>query len=103
MGTAVGDGVDPAWAGRAVIARTGVGGGTGGYTEQAVVPADRLVAVPDGVDLAGPPRCCTTGLPRSAWPGTPGPSPPTGYWCSAGPAPGRRSAPPGSNPWQSVK
>ena len=51
--TAVGDGVDPAWAGRPVIARTGAAGGTGGYAEQAVVPADRLVAVPDGVDLAG--------------------------------------------------
>jgi NADPH2:quinone reductase len=35
-----------------VIARTGEAGGSGGYAEQAVVPADRLVAVPDGVDLA---------------------------------------------------
>jgi NADPH:quinone reductase len=50
--TAAGAGVDPAWAGRAVIARTGEAGGAGGYAEQAVVAADRLVAVPDGVDLA---------------------------------------------------
>jgi NADPH:quinone reductase len=50
--TAAGERVDPAWAGRAVIARTGEAGGSGGYAEQAVVPADRLVAVPDGVDLA---------------------------------------------------
>jgi NADPH2:quinone reductase len=51
--SAIGAGVDPAWAGRAVIARTGAAGGAGGYAEQAAVPAGRLVAVPDGVDLAG--------------------------------------------------
>jgi NADPH2:quinone reductase len=48
---AVGDGVSPAWAGRAVVARTGPHGGSGGYSERALVPAGRLVAVPDGVDL----------------------------------------------------
>jgi NADPH2:quinone reductase len=48
---AVGDGVDPAWAGRAVVARTGPHGGAGGYAERAVVPADRLVPVPDGAAL----------------------------------------------------
>jgi NADPH2:quinone reductase len=84
--TAVGDGVDPGWAGRAVIARTGAAGGTGGYAEQAVVPADRLVAVPDGVDLAGATALLHDGVQRSAWPGTPGSSPPTGCWCSARPA-----------------
>ena len=45
-----GDGVDPSWAGRLVVAHTGTHGGTGGYAEQAVVPAERLVPVPSGVD-----------------------------------------------------
>ena len=49
--SAVGEGVDPGWAGRAVVARTGEGGGSGGYPEQARVQAGRLVAVPDGVGL----------------------------------------------------
>ena len=49
--SAVGEGVDPGWAGRAVIARTGGGGGSGGYAEQARVQAGQLVAVPDGVSL----------------------------------------------------
>jgi NADPH:quinone reductase len=48
---AVGDGVDPAWAGRPVVAQTGPHGGSGGYSERALVPASRLVAVPEGVDL----------------------------------------------------
>jgi NADPH2:quinone reductase len=33
--SAVGEGVDPGWAGRAVVAHTGEGGGSGGYAEQA--------------------------------------------------------------------
>jgi NADPH:quinone reductase len=43
----IGTGVEPAWLGRRVV------GGTpaGGYLERAVVPADRLIPVPDGVDL----------------------------------------------------
>jgi NADPH2:quinone reductase len=49
--SAVGEGVDPGWAGRAVIARTGGGGGSGGYAEQARVQAGQLVAVPGGVSL----------------------------------------------------
>jgi NADPH2:quinone reductase len=44
----VGAGVDPGWAGRRVVARTGA---SGGYVERALVPADALVAVPDGLDL----------------------------------------------------
>jgi NADPH:quinone reductase len=44
----VGTDVEPAWAGRRVLADTPAGG----YLEQAVVPADRLIPVPDGVDLA---------------------------------------------------
>ena len=48
---AVGDGVDPAWAGRPVVARTGQHGGSGGYSERALVPVGRLVAVPEEVDL----------------------------------------------------
>jgi NADPH2:quinone reductase len=48
---AVGDGTDRAWIGRPVVARTGPHGGAGGYCERAVVPASRLVAVPEGLDL----------------------------------------------------
>jgi len=44
----VGTDVEPAWAGRRVVADTPAGG----YLEQAVVPADRLIPVPDGIDLA---------------------------------------------------
>ncbi|MBE1488741.1 zinc-binding dehydrogenase [Plantactinospora soyae] len=45
---AVGPGVDPGWVGRRVVAATGY---QNGYVERAVVSADGLVAVPDGVDL----------------------------------------------------
>lgn len=48
---AAGDGVDPAWAGRPVVAQSGPHGGSGGYAERALVPASRLVAVPEGLDL----------------------------------------------------
>lgn len=44
----VGEGVGSGWVGRRVIANTGQ---TGGYAEQAVVAADELVAVPDGLGL----------------------------------------------------
>jgi NADPH2:quinone reductase len=44
----VGDGVDPGWVGRPVVAHTG---GGGGYAEQVVVPAERLIPVPDGLGL----------------------------------------------------
>jgi NADPH2:quinone reductase len=50
--SAVGEGVDRSWTGRAVVAHTGEGGGSGGYAKQARVQADQLVAVPDGVGLA---------------------------------------------------
>lgn len=43
----VGEGVDPAWLGRHVIAR-----GSGGYAEQAVFEAGDLVPVPDGLGSA---------------------------------------------------
>jgi NADPH2:quinone reductase len=49
--TATGDGVDPSWAGRAVVARTGGTGGWGGYAEQALVAASDLIPVPDGLGL----------------------------------------------------
>jgi NADPH2:quinone reductase len=49
--SSVGDGVDPDWIGRRVVAHTGERGGHGGYAEQAVVPADAVVTVPDGLDL----------------------------------------------------
>ena len=48
---AVGDGVDPAWTGRPVVTRTGPHGGSDGYSERALAPASRLVAVPEKVDL----------------------------------------------------
>ncbi|MBO0789287.1 MAG: zinc-binding dehydrogenase [Actinobacteria bacterium] len=48
----VGDGVDPGWAGRRVIARTGGSGGAGGYAERAVVSAGQLVPVPGELDLS---------------------------------------------------
>lgn len=48
---AAGHAVDPGWIGRRVVARTGPHGGSGGYSERALVPPDRLVAVPGGVDL----------------------------------------------------
>jgi NADPH:quinone reductase len=49
--TATGDGADPSWAGRAVVARTGGNGGWGGYAEQAVVAVGDLIPVPDGLSL----------------------------------------------------
>jgi NADPH:quinone reductase len=36
---AVGDGVDPAWTGRPVVALTGQHGGSGGYSERVLVPS----------------------------------------------------------------
>ncbi|HEY3975793.1 MAG TPA: zinc-binding dehydrogenase [Streptosporangiaceae bacterium] len=48
---AAGDGVDRAWLGRRVIARTGGPGGAGGYAARAAAAIDRVVAVPDGVGL----------------------------------------------------
>lgn len=49
--SSVGDGVDPDWIGRRVVAHTGERGGHSGYAERAVVAADATVAVPDGLDL----------------------------------------------------
>lgn len=43
----VGEGVDPAWLGRHVVAR-----GSGGYAEQVVFSAEDIVAVPDGLGSA---------------------------------------------------
>ena len=47
----LGDGVDTGWLGRAVVAHTGGRGGSGGYAEQAAVPAGELIPVPDGLGL----------------------------------------------------
>ncbi|WP_031036765.1 zinc-binding dehydrogenase [Streptomyces sp. NRRL F-5650] len=44
--TAVGDGVDAAWTGRRVWGFTGTGGG---YVEQAVVPAEQTLPLPDSL------------------------------------------------------
>ena len=46
----VGDGVDPTWLGRRVVAHLGLV--PGGYAEQAVTTPDQLFPVPDHVDLA---------------------------------------------------
>jgi NADPH2:quinone reductase len=50
---AVGEGTDPGWVGRRVIARTGGSAGYvgGGYAERAVAPETELVAAPDDLDL----------------------------------------------------
>ncbi|MFD3939296.1 zinc-binding dehydrogenase [Streptomyces sp. NPDC058611] len=45
---ATGEGVDPGWTGRRVVASIG---STGGYAELAVAPVEALAAVPDGVSL----------------------------------------------------
>lgn len=47
----VGEGVDPGWVGRHVVTDTGERGGNGGYAEQAVVSAERLIPLPDGLGL----------------------------------------------------
>jgi NADPH2:quinone reductase len=47
----LGDGVDPAWTGRPVVAHTGGSGGSGGYAELAAVAAEELIPVPDGLGL----------------------------------------------------
>ncbi|WP_026412213.1 zinc-binding dehydrogenase [Actinomadura oligospora] len=45
----VGDGVDPSWVGRRVLASTGQ---TGGFAERALAQVDALSPVPDDLDLA---------------------------------------------------
>jgi NADPH2:quinone reductase len=45
---AAGEGVDEAWIGRRVVTALGF---SGGYAEQAAAPAEKLVAVPDGLGL----------------------------------------------------
>ncbi|HXA33375.1 MAG TPA: zinc-binding dehydrogenase [Acidimicrobiales bacterium] len=44
----VGEDVDGSWVGRSVVAGTG---GRGGYAEQAAVPADELIPIPDGLGV----------------------------------------------------
>ncbi|MDJ0466331.1 zinc-binding dehydrogenase [Streptomyces sp. H27-C3] len=44
----VGEGVDPSWTGRRVVAGPGI---QGSYAEQLVAPVDRLTPVPDGLGL----------------------------------------------------
>jgi len=47
----LGDGVDPGWAGRPVIAHTGGSGGSGGYAEQGAVAVGELISVPGELGL----------------------------------------------------
>jgi len=47
---AAGEGVDPAWAGRRVVAHLGMA--SGGYAERVVTAAERLHALPDGLSEA---------------------------------------------------
>jgi NADPH:quinone reductase len=49
--TAVGEGVEPGWLGRRVVTDTGAHGGSGGYAEEVTAPVERLIEVPDGIDL----------------------------------------------------
>jgi NADPH2:quinone reductase len=46
----VGDGVDPGWSGRRVLAST-PSGTTGGYAQRAEAMVEQVVEVPDGMDL----------------------------------------------------
>lgn len=46
--TSIGEGVDPDWVGRRVVARTG---DTGGYAQQVAVPAEEVFEAPNGLDL----------------------------------------------------
>ncbi|WP_340688150.1 zinc-dependent alcohol dehydrogenase family protein [Amycolatopsis coloradensis] len=57
--TAVGGGVDPAWAGRRVWAFTGEGGG---YVEQAAVPAEKIVPLPENLPAADAVAVGTSGM-----------------------------------------
>jgi NADPH2:quinone reductase len=47
----VGEGVDSAWLGRRVAGYTGDHGGRGGYAERALLGADELVPIPDGLGV----------------------------------------------------
>ncbi|HEY0540321.1 MAG TPA: zinc-binding dehydrogenase [Actinoallomurus sp.] len=47
----VGEGVDSGWLGRRVAGYTGDHGGRGGYAERALLGADELVPVPDGLGV----------------------------------------------------
>jgi NADPH:quinone reductase len=49
--TEVGEGVEPGWLGRRVVTDTGAHGGSGGYAEEVTAPVERLIEVPDGIDL----------------------------------------------------
>jgi NADPH:quinone reductase len=49
--TSAGEGVPAEWVGRPVIAQVGSQGSGGGYAEQAVATAGRLIPVPAGVDV----------------------------------------------------
>ncbi|MFI5560106.1 zinc-binding dehydrogenase [Amycolatopsis japonica] len=57
--TAVGEGVDPAWAGRRVWAFTGEGGG---YVEQVAVPAEKIVPLPEDLPAADAVALGTSGM-----------------------------------------
>ncbi|MFD6067771.1 MULTISPECIES: zinc-binding dehydrogenase [Amycolatopsis] len=57
--TAVGGGVDPAWAGRRVWAVTGEGGG---YVEQAAVAAEKIVPLPENLPATDAVAVGTSGM-----------------------------------------
>ncbi|MFD5243958.1 zinc-binding dehydrogenase [Amycolatopsis sp. NPDC058340] len=57
--TSVGDGVDPAWAGRRVWAFTGEGGG---YVEQVAIPAGKIVPLPGNLPAADAVALGTSGM-----------------------------------------
>ncbi|MGA8369009.1 MAG: zinc-binding dehydrogenase [Acidimicrobiales bacterium] len=47
--SSIGAGTDASWIGRRVVAHTGENGASGGYAQRAVVKADHLVPVPEGL------------------------------------------------------
>lgn len=63
---AVGEGVDPAWAGRRVAVHLGATPDGGGYARLAVAPVENLHPVPDGLDEADALAMIGTGR-MAAW------------------------------------
>jgi NADPH:quinone reductase-like Zn-dependent oxidoreductase len=81
--TAVGEGVEPGWLGRWVVTDTGAHGGSGGYAEEVTAPVERLIEVPDGVDLRQAAALLHDGARRYALPRSLRSNRTNRCWCSA--------------------